>query len=106
MAPTKKEYKEHHTIDIDMSFPLFVRELMSSILQDNRCVNVVIEMSSYESDNCAKITIECDKLRDHERQEIEETVLEMREDFGFGILESVQFVGHGPTIILMCKKCQ
>ena len=61
-------------------------------------------MPTNECDNSAKITIECDRLIDHERRGIEKTVLDMREDYGFGVLESVYFNGHQPTIILMCKR--
>ena len=89
-----------------MSFPLFIRELTEAIYSDKRCLDVQIEANNNGNDPkyLAKITIVCDKLHDNDRLNVEQCVLEMREDYGFGIIETITFMGH--NIIIMCRKCE
>jgi len=101
---TTKNSTNKNNLNNNMSFPLFIRELTEAIYSDKRCLDVKIE-SNYGDDPkyLAKITIVCEKLCDNDRLNVEQCVLEMREDFGFGVIETITFMGH--NIIIMCKKC-
>jgi len=84
-----------------MCFSEFVSELIKSLFYEKLSLNVSIETINEAWDRRARITIECDRLEDNERRLVEATVLQMRENHRFSVIESVKFTNA--SVVLICK---